>query len=84
MAYNGGEQRLGPRRGVARALMALALDQVRGWGAARIGLWSDTRFVEGHAFYRRIGFRQKPGCRALHDAGRTLEFAFALDLAASA
>jgi putative acetyltransferase len=68
-------------RGIAQHLLERALAFSREAHACRIGLWSDTRFVEGHRFYRRNGFLQKPGARALHDAGRTLEYRFARDLA---
>lgn len=67
-------------RGLAPALLDLAIAQARAWGATRITLWSDTRFVEGHRFYHRHGFVRRPGIRALHDAGRTIEFPFALDM----
>jgi putative acetyltransferase len=68
-------------RGLAQALLDRALAFSRDKGACRIGLWSDTRFVEGHRFYRRNGFLQKPGTRALHDAGQTLEWRFERNLA---
>ena len=68
-------------RGLAQALLDRATERARAWGDARLALWSDTRFLDGHRFYRRNGFHQRPGARALHDAGRTLEFRFARDLA---
>ncbi|MFO1147631.1 MAG: GNAT family N-acetyltransferase [Alsobacter sp.] len=67
-------------RGIAQELLARALAFSRERGAHRVGLWSDTRFVEGHRFYRRTGFLQKPGARALHDTGRTLEYRFEREL----
>jgi putative acetyltransferase len=63
-------------RGVAGRLLAHALDVSRQVGAGRMTLWSDTRFADGHRFYRRNGFLQQPGIRALHDAARTLEYRF--------
>jgi putative acetyltransferase len=63
--------------GLSAAMLAAALDHVRQAGGTGVVLWSDTRFTRGHAFYRKHGFRQLPGLRALHDVGRTLEFGFA-------
>lgn len=68
-------------RGVAARLLGLAIDHARARGGARLVLWSDTRFLDGHRFYARHGFRRVPGIRALHDAALTLEFGFARDLA---
>jgi len=67
-------------QGVAARLLAHALDHARGRGGRRLVLWSDTRFRDGHRFYRRHGFHRIPGTRALHDAAATLEFGFARDL----
>jgi putative acetyltransferase len=67
-------------RGIAGTLLDRASTWARAAGATAMVLWSDTRFVDGHRFYRRRGFRQLPGARALHDAGLSLEFAFSRDL----
>lgn len=69
-------------QGVAARLLALAIDHARDRGGDRLALWSDTRFLDGHRFYARHGFRRVPGIRALHDAALTLEFGFVRDLAA--
>lgn len=63
-------------RGLAGRLLDLALAWAREHGVRRVGLWSDTRFADGHRFYRRQAFLQHPGARALHDAGRTFEYRF--------
>jgi putative acetyltransferase len=63
-------------RGLAAHLLSLAMSQARQAGARRLVLWSDTRFLDGHRFYRRHGFRLLPGVRALHDTARSLEFGF--------
>lgn len=63
-------------RGLAGAMLERAWSFARSRGATRLTLWSDTRFVEGHRFYRRQGFRRLPGIRALHDAAATLEYPF--------
>lgn len=67
-------------RGLAGVLLDRAADWARAAGATRLVLWSDTRFLDGHRFYRRRGFRQLPGARALHDVGRSLEFGFCREL----
>jgi putative acetyltransferase len=67
-------------RGLAAHLLGLGLERARAAGARRVVLWSDTRFADGHRFYRRHGFRPLPGIRALHDAAVSLEFGFELPL----
>ncbi len=67
-------------RGTAARLLGLALAWAREHGMQRVGLWSDTRFSDGHRFYRRQGFLQRPGARALHDVGRTFEYRFTKSL----
>ena len=66
--------------GLATALVALAEDTARSAGARRVTLWSDTRFLEAHRLYRRLGYVQG-GTRALHDLSDTVEFFFARELA---
>lgn len=64
------------RQGIARRLAALAEAQAREWGVHAIDLWSDTRFVEAHAFYRALGYSQTGGTRDLHDLSRSTEYHF--------
>src|SRR3954465_330892 len=66
-------------KGLARRMLDEALELARSSGAERITLWSDLRFVEGHAFYRRHGFSRGAGVRALHDASDSVEINFRLD-----
>jgi putative acetyltransferase len=68
-------------QGFAAAMLAGALAFAQASGGQKLSLWSDTRFVEGHAFYRRQGFVRLPGVRALHDVSDTLEHRFARDVA---
>lgn len=63
-------------RGLAGALLARGEAHAALHGATRLVLWSDTRFLSGHAFYARHGFRRVAGLRALHDVAETLEFGF--------
>jgi putative acetyltransferase len=62
--------------GLARDMLERGVGLARERGARRLVLWSDTRFLSGHRFYARNGFRRVPGIRALHDAAATLEFGF--------
>lgn len=64
------------RQGLARRLAALAEAQAREWGAQAIDLWSDTRFVEAHAFYRALGYSQTGGTRELHDLSNSTGYHF--------
>jgi predicted GNAT family N-acyltransferase/RimJ/RimL family protein N-acetyltransferase len=70
------------RRGIASELVALAEAQAREWGAQRVELWSDTRFLDAHRLYEGLGYRRLPETRELHDPSDTTEYAFAKDLPA--
>jgi putative acetyltransferase len=63
------------RQGLARRLTDLAEDWARGRGAAAIELWSDTRFIQSHAFYRARGYAQDVE-RRLQDLSNTAELRF--------
>lgn len=64
------------RRGIASRLLDLVLDEARALQAPAVDLWSDTRFLEAHAFYAHHGFTQLPETRDLHDPSNTTEFHF--------
>ena len=68
------------RRGLARRLEALVLDEARRRGATRVELWSDTRFLDAHATYAALGYQRLPGERDLHDLSHSREFGFAKEL----
>jgi putative acetyltransferase len=68
------------RRGLARSLLQLVEAVAREHHAQRIELWSDTRFFEGHHFYRAHGFEQLPETRRLFDLSDTTEYYFAKTL----
>jgi GNAT superfamily N-acetyltransferase len=70
------------RMGWGRRLVELAMDWARRAGRRQFILWSDTRFVQAHALYRRLGFREF-GVRELHDSNHSRETAFECDLTAS-
>jgi putative acetyltransferase len=62
--------------GVAQDLFAWGLTHAQSAGASELRLWTDTRFIRGHAFYRKLGFLQQAGTRYLHDVSASWEFAF--------
>ena len=64
------------RQGLARRLVSIAEGTARDWRAASLDLWSDTRFVEAHAFYRAIGYSQTGETRDLDDLSNTTEYRF--------
>lgn len=70
--------------GWARRLYDTALATARAGGARRLRLWTDTRFLDGHRFYERNGFRRLPVVRYLADATEAWEYAYLLDLAEAA
>ncbi len=62
--------------GLAQRLVALVEAHAEAVGAARIRLWSDTRFERGHGFYRKLGYAQTGRTRELHDLSNSVEFEF--------
>lgn len=65
------------REGWGQRLTLLAIEHARRQGRTKMFLWSDTRFVEAHRLYRRLGF-QECGYRELHDSNNSKEFGFEL------
>lgn len=61
--------------GWGRALVELALHHARAKGAQRLVLWSDTRFLDAHRLYHRLGFEQR-GLRPLPDSNDSWEYGF--------
>ena len=68
------------RRGVAARLIGQVENEARRRGVDGIELWSDTRFVDAHRLYARLGYRQQPETRALADLSDTIEYRFIKDL----
>ncbi|WP_321449118.1 GNAT family N-acetyltransferase [uncultured Cohaesibacter sp.] len=66
-------------QGLAWSMFNLATDLVDKREGKAIRLWSDTRFLEGHAFYEKIGFQKVPVERFLGDVSESWEFGFRLD-----
>lgn len=68
--------RLGRRQGLATRFLRLIEEAAASRRVQAIDLWSDTRFLEGHAFYEAHGFRQTGASRDLHDPSNTTEYHF--------
>jgi predicted GNAT family N-acyltransferase len=45
-------------------------------GRARLRAWSDTRFVDSHQMYQRLGYLRTGAVRELHDKSQTVEIEF--------
>jgi len=63
--------------GLAQRLLALAEDHARNAGAARMVLWTDTRFEAAHRFYEKHGYVRQGAIRILDDLSKSLEFRYA-------
>jgi GNAT superfamily N-acetyltransferase len=67
------------RQGWGRRLTLMVIDYARQHGRPRVILWSDTRFLDAHRLYRKLGFVQE-GARELHDSNQSVEYGFSLAL----
>jgi len=63
--------------GLAQRLLALAEGWAREAGAARMVLWTDTRFEAAHRFYEKHGYVRQGAIRILDDLSKSLEFRYA-------
>ncbi|MEX1177194.1 MAG: putative glycolipid-binding domain-containing protein [Nitriliruptor sp.] len=63
-------------RGLATHLVELVERQAAGLGAEEVELWSDTRFLDAHRLYTRLGYERTGRTRELHDPSETTEFEF--------
>ncbi|MBX9750711.1 MAG: GNAT family N-acetyltransferase [Roseococcus sp.] len=63
--------------GLAQQLLATAEAHARAEGAARMVLWTDTRFEAAHAFYEKAGYVRQGAIRILDDLSKSLEFRYA-------
>ena len=64
------------RAGLANTLTDLVYVAADEKDARAIEAWSDTRFLEAHAFYLKHGFVQQPNTRDLNDTSNSVEFQF--------
>ena len=67
--------------GLGHALLETAEAHARAAGAARLVLWSDTRFDRAHRFYEKHGYVRHGPIRVLHDISNSLEFGYAKPVA---
>lgn len=80
--------------GLAQRLLDTAEAHAKAAGAARLVLWSDTRFDRAHRFYEKQSYLRQGAIRALGDLSNSLEYRYtkparglvveALDAAAAA
>ncbi|MGE0142635.1 MAG: GNAT family N-acetyltransferase [Planctomycetota bacterium] len=64
------------RQGVATRLVDLVEAHAQDFHAHTVELWSDTRFLQAHALYERLGYRRSGARRELGDISDTAEFHF--------
>ena len=67
-------------RGLAHRLCERVEQVARRRGAARVELWSDTRFETAHLLYEKRGYRRGGDTRRLHDRSDTVEYYYRLEL----
>jgi putative acetyltransferase len=65
------------RQGLAAGLVAEVEQRAARAGCSTMELWSDSRFVDAHAFYVRLGYSASGATRALGDRSATVEHHFA-------
>lgn len=64
------------RAGLGSRFVAMVEREAVRNGAAFVELWSDTRFLDAHRLYERLGYVRSPQTRELHDLSDTIEFHF--------
>jgi predicted GNAT family N-acyltransferase len=64
------------RGGLGARLTGMVEDAARAAGSHRMLLWSDTRFLDAHRLYERLGYRRTGRSRELHDLSDTAEYEF--------
>jgi GNAT superfamily N-acetyltransferase len=72
--------RIARRRGLGAQLVALVEEEARGRGTAFVDLWTDTRFLDAHRLYERLGYSRGPHTRELHDLSRSVEYYYRKEL----
>lgn len=66
--------------GLAHALLERAEEWAARQGAARLVLWTDTRFEAAHRFYEKRSYVRSGSIRILDDLSKSLEFRYAKPL----
>lgn len=62
------------RAGLGSRLVGLVEAAAGERGAGFVELWSDTRFLDAHRLYERLGYVRRPGTRVLGDLSNTVEY----------
>lgn len=63
-------------RGLGGWLVRRVESAARDHGAEVVELWSDTRFLDAHRLYTRLGYAPTGQTRELHDPSHTTEYRF--------
>ncbi|HEY9476397.1 MAG TPA: GNAT family N-acetyltransferase, partial [Mycobacteriales bacterium] len=64
------------RRGLGSRLTRLVEEEAWRAGALRVDLWSDSRFLDAHRLYSRLGYHRTGRTRELGDLSETTEYEF--------
>lgn len=62
------------KQGLGAHLAGLVEEAAHAAGSSTVELWSDTRFIDAHRLYERLGYRKRSETRALGDLSATVEF----------
>ena len=68
------------QQGWGRQLVSRAIEHAHRAGKAKMVLWSDTRFVDAHRLYQKMGFTECSR-RELKDVNKSVEYGFEKQLA---
>ena len=64
------------RMGLGTRFVQLVEREAAARGAAFVELWSDTRFLDAHRLYERLGYSRLPDTRELDDLSNSIEYHF--------
>jgi len=68
------------RMGLGTSFVNLVEAEARARGAAFVEMWSDTRFLDAHRLYERMGYLRSSKTRELHDLSNSVEYHFIKEL----
>jgi GNAT superfamily N-acetyltransferase len=63
-------------QGLGSDLARLIEERAQAVGLRELSLWTDTRFLQAHRLYERLGWHRQPMTRLLADASNTTEFEY--------
>lgn len=66
--------------GLGKWMTNYVLEVAKSRGFNSIHLWTDTRFLEAHRMYERLGFHMTGDFRSLHDTNRSFEFKMEIEI----